>query len=278
MTMFKEGDNPQPGTPAVDVRAYTLGVRLASGKVTPCTEQGQRAEFAFGDTVKAVENGFGVALHSKTHSGGIGVPVLAGDVIELGEECIVGMVNFTIDGAVESLPVLLPASAGAAGDFIIGKASLGSSSLAKDADINRPSIAFEFYDHPMPIVGGDDQADTILSFPINLASVGNGDVVTDFTPGFAGEIVSWKFVVTVPATTAAKTMALNLEINAIDVTGGVLTITSANATPIGNVVAATAITAANTFDANDTISIEASAVTAFVEGAGVLTIRLRVAA
>lgn len=153
MTMFKEGDNPQPGTPAVNVRAFTLGVRLPSGKVTPCTAKGQRAEFVFGDTVEATENGFGVPLFSKTHSGGIGVRVLAGGVIAPGAELICDMVNFTIDGVVESLPVVRDAAlAGVAGNTVIGKATLGSSSAAADTDVTAPSIAMEFYDNPYVLV------------------------------------------------------------------------------------------------------------------------------
>lgn len=108
-----------------------------------------------------------------------------------------------------------------------------------------------------------------------LAGISNADVLTNFTPGFAGEIVGFEFITTTPVTTGAKTTALNLEINTTDVTGGVLTITSAAATPLGKVIAATAITANNTFDDDDTISIEATATTAFVEGTGTLVIKLR---
>ena len=110
---------------------------------------------------------------------------------------------------------------------------------------------------------------------VNLAGITNTDVLTNFTPGFAGDIVGFEFITTAPVTTAAKTAALNLEINTTDVTGGVLTITSAAATPLGKVIAATAITANNSFDDDDTISIEATAVTAFVEGSGTLVVKCR---
>lgn len=115
----------------------------------------------------------------------------------------------------------------------------------------------------------------LIPFTINLAGVTNADVVTNFTPGFAGDIVGFDFVVNTPVTTAAKTATLNLEIGTTDLTGGVLTITSAAATPLGKVISATAITANNSFDDDDTISIKATSVTAFVEGTGTLIVKCR---
>lgn len=114
-----------------------------------------------------------------------------------------------------------------------------------------------------------------LSFQIDLASVSAADLVTGLTPGFAGEIVDVDFVVNVPVTTASRAATLNLEIGAVDVTGGAVALTSANCTPMGATIAGTAITAANTFAATDTISVEASSVTAFAEGSGTLIVWLR---
>jgi hypothetical protein len=74
--------------------------------------------------------------------------------------------------------------------------------------------------------------------------------------------------------TAAKAADLNLEINSSNVTGGVLQLTSANCTPKGSKVGAAAITGNNVFGAEDSISIEASNVTAFAEGEGVLMISI----
>ena len=116
---------------------------------------------------------------------------------------------------------------------------------------------------------------SLVSFPVTLSAIGNADVVTNFTPGFAFEIVSLHFAVGAPVTTAAKTATLNAEIGAADLTGGVLTITSATATPLGKIINATAITAGNTGTAADTISIEATAVTAFAEGSGAIVLALR---
>jgi hypothetical protein len=115
---------------------------------------------------------------------------------------------------------------------------------------------------------------SVLAIPIKLAKVANGDVLTNFTPGFPGRIVSAAFAVTDPVTTASKAATLNLEIGTVNLTGGVISLTSANCTPLGAVIAGTAITANNTFGATDTISVEASSVTAFVEGEGVLLLTL----
>jgi hypothetical protein len=115
----------------------------------------------------------------------------------------------------------------------------------------------------------------IFNLPITLANVANGDVLTTWTPGFAGKIVSLNFAVTTAVTTAAKAATLNAEIGTTDLTGGTVALTSANCTPLGVIVAGAAITAANTFTATDTVSIEASSVTAFSEGAGILIITVR---
>ena len=111
----------------------------------------------------------------------------------------------------------------------------------------------------------------VVSLPITLAQItGAGDVLTTWTPGFAGRIVKAAFAVTTVVTTAAKAATLNLEIGTTNLTGGTIALTSANCTPLGAVVAAAAITAGNRFAASDTVSVEASSVTAFAEGAGVL--------
>lgn len=115
---------------------------------------------------------------------------------------------------------------------------------------------------------------SIVSIPVKFANIADGDIVTTYTPGFAGAIQKISMLVTDPATTAAKLSTLNAEIGTTNLTGGVLALTSANMTPLGAVVDATAITAANIFTDSDTISIEATSTTAFVEGEGVLLIVL----
>lgn len=120
--------------------------------------------------------------------------------------------------------------------------------------------------------GGSGGTPFILSLPITLANVADGDVLTTLTPGFNGTITKLEFAVTDPVTTGSKATSLNAEIGTTNVTGGVVALTSANCTPLGAVVSGSAITAANTFSSTDTISIEASSTTAFAEGEGVLYI------
>lgn len=115
---------------------------------------------------------------------------------------------------------------------------------------------------------------SILTIPVKLAKLANGDIVTTFTPGFAGTIEKISFVVTDPATTPDKAATLNLEIGTTDVTGGVLSLTTTACGTLGKVTDATAITGNNAFEDDDTISVEATNVTAFVEGEGALLIVL----
>lgn len=105
--------------------------------------------------------------------------------------------------------------------------------------------------------------------PINLASVANGDVLTNVVFGHAFKVLKETFAVTVPVTTGSKLATLNSEIGTTNVTGSAIALTSDNCTPIGALVAGGAITAANTGTATDTFSVEAASVTAFAEGAGV---------
>ena len=116
---------------------------------------------------------------------------------------------------------------------------------------------------------------SILAIPVKLAKVANGDVVTGYVPGFAGVIAKLSAVVVDPVTTADKGTTLNLEIGTTNLTGGVLTLTSANLATLGAKVDATAITANNTFGVADAISVEAASTTAFAEGEIVLLIVLK---
>lgn len=115
-----------------------------------------------------------------------------------------------------------------------------------------------------------------ISIPVKLAAItGAGDVVTEIRPGVYGTVESWEFLVTSPVTTAAKAATLNLEIDTTNVTAGTLALTSANATPLGKAIAGALITGANTITPESKLSVEASAVTAFAEGEGVLVLRIR---
>ena len=115
-----------------------------------------------------------------------------------------------------------------------------------------------------------------LAIPITLASItANGDVLTNYTPGYRFKVLAVDFAVGQPVTTVAKLITLNLEIDATNVTGGAVALTSANCTPLGALVAGSAVTAANVGTSAQTLSVEASGVTAFVEGDGMLLIKLQ---
>jgi len=111
-----------------------------------------------------------------------------------------------------------------------------------------------------------------VSFHIQLADVTDADVITTWTPGFAGRIIDMDFVVGDAVTTGSKLSTLNAEIGTTNLTGGTIALTSANCVHAA-VIAAAAITAANHFGATDTVSIEGSSTTAFSEGNGTLVIK-----
>lgn len=117
---------------------------------------------------------------------------------------------------------------------------------------------------------------TVVPFFFNLADVaGNGDVLTNYTPGFAFKVLGVDFAVCKAVTTGSKRADFNLEIGTTNVTGGVVSVTSAAATPAGALIAGTAVTGANTGAATDTLSIEAANVTAHAEGSGWLLVKLQ---
>lgn len=147
------------------------------------------------------------------------------------------------------------------GDHIVARARV--------AGVSTNTVAVHIqYEGVKPVVSFD--------LYVDLAVIADGDLMTAFTPGFAGTIEAVQLVVTDPVTTAAKASTLNLEIGTTDLTGGVLALTSANCTPLGKIVLGTAITADNTFGATDTISVEATSTTAFIEGQGSLNIRISI--
>jgi predicted RecA/RadA family phage recombinase len=140
--------------------------------------------------------------------------------------------------------------------------------VQKYVTTNTASVEFDAY----PAGAVANKIYGTITFPITNAKIADGDVVTTYTPGFAGTIEKWAYVTHDPVTTASKASTLNLEIGTVNLTGGVLALASATMTPIGKVIAASAITAGNTFSATDTISVEAATTTTFVEGTGSLVI------
>ncbi len=112
-----------------------------------------------------------------------------------------------------------------------------------------------------------------LVFFISATSIANGDLMSDYVPGYRFKLLSFDARCATPVTTGAKTATLNLEINSVNVTGGSLVLAGTYAQ--GAAQAGTAITAANTGTVGQAFSIEAATVTAFIEGAFWLFIKIQ---
>lgn len=273
----REGNNHPAGTPVEDVQRFTPGKYvplndspLIGTGVAPLSADGERAEFIFNDTRPAGRGLLGVGLMTPL-TGADAIRALAGGVVsdldylttKISEE----------DGH----PKFIRAADGEPGHWVSARANFGNSAAAEDlADDNglfHPSITVFLLGQGSYQIGTESVADTV-DFDIALAAVVADDqVVVTYTPTFAGSILSDWYRVTVGASTAAKTAKFKLFINAVQVTGGEITLTTANADTAGEIVAGTAITALNVFDANDVITLVSDDVTAFVEGSGTFYIR-----
>lgn len=110
----------------------------------------------------------------------------------------------------------------------------------------------------------------IVSIPIYLKNITTGDILTTYTPSFAGTITKVSVAVVEPTTDVDADATINLEIDTTDLTGGVVTIDDANMATLGTVVDGTAITGNNVFTASDTISVEGVLTNAFDDGEIVL--------
>jgi len=152
----------------------------------------------------------------------------------------------------------------------------GQTVVLSEADYKK--IPSSLFPGTIILLGSEVSGADLFAIPVTLSAItGNIDVLTNFVPGTEGAIAMVQFIVTEPVTTAAKLATITPFITpsggaAAAVTGGVLALTSANATPLGKVLSGTAITAANTFGPLDSISFRATAVTAFTEGRGVLVV------
>lgn len=129
-------------------------------------------------------------------------------------------------------------------------------------------------DMQLDVADGTQRIPLVVPLP-PLSTITAADIVTEIRPGIEGVIEHAEFVTTIAATTAAKAATLNLEIDTTNVTGGTIALTSANVTPKGAAIAASAITGANTLTRESKLSVEASSVTAFVEGEGFLIVYIR---
>ncbi len=112
---------------------------------------------------------------------------------------------------------------------------------------------------------------SVISVPIPAYSaIANSGVLMRLTPGYVGRILGMHVQATTAVTAGSKLATLTPKIATVAVTGGVVSMTSAGQNAIGAVQNGTTVTAANTFTAIQEITVEASSVTAFTEGAGVI--------
>lgn len=114
-----------------------------------------------------------------------------------------------------------------------------------------------------------------LTFQFDLADIADGDLVSDLIIGHKFKLLESYFVATEAATTGSKATTLSLAITDVAVTNSAIALTSANCTPAGAKVDNAGALAANTGSATDTLTVLAASTTAFVEGKGVLVIRIQ---
>lgn len=145
---------------------------------------------------------------------------------------------------------------------------------------------------PLPTVLTDNSTGTasntiaagvgISTLTIPLTSLATGlstaalDLLTGYVPGYRFKLLAFDFVTTIVGAGAGASQVFNLEIGAVNVTGGVLTVNLASTDTIGEITSGTAITAANIGTAADSISLEmAVGGTAFTSGSGYFVIRIQ---
>lgn len=130
--------------------------------------------------------------------------------------------------------------------------------------------ALRFGPSMAPVVG----VQTVALF-VNLADIAaNGDFL-NYKPGYAFRVLGLDYSVVKPVTTASKRADFTAKVGSTATTGGVASVTSAAATPQGTLVAGSAITAGGIGAATDTLRINASNVTAHVEGNGYILLKLQ---
>jgi len=120
-----------------------------------------------------------------------------------------------------------------------------------------------------------------ITIPVFAASaIANADELTTYTPGFNFEVIKIDFVCVTPITTAAKTATINPKIGTTVIPGTAVALAGTKAKGVvTNVWSAASLlspSAAHTYGGpTDTLSITASAVTAFAEGAGYFLVQIR---
>lgn len=111
-----------------------------------------------------------------------------------------------------------------------------------------------------------------LTFPIDAATIANGDLLTNYVPGHAFKILKVDAICNKAVTTGAKAATINMEINTTNLTGGVVSLSGTYS--LGGQINGSVVSANNTGTASDSFSIEASGVTTFVEGSFVFVVSI----
>jgi hypothetical protein len=112
------------------------------------------------------------------------------------------------------------------------------------------------------------------SVTVANSTIANGDLITTFVPGFTFKVASIQAIVDTAVTTGSKAANFQAAITntatgvKTNINGALLATTSANLTPVGKVLAASATDPQplNFGGPTDSFSLTASGVTAYVEG------------
>lgn len=200
----------------------------------------------------------------------LGRMIAAGSVLGATAATPVPEAQFNLDDEIlENVPV-----AGVTGQLDVGKVFFcPTDNIATDLTLTRPTRA-----QPLGIImryRATGYADVLLLglvARLALQGVGRKEIVrlgawdnADLADGnigiaipmaFSGKILSVHGVVEKAFTGSGGTALVNLEIDTVDVTGGVVTVSTAAGGTIGTVLAGTAVTGANYFQEGSTIDVE----------------------
>ena len=115
-----------------------------------------------------------------------------------------------------------------------------------------------------------------FEFHVNLVTISGADVVSAFTPGFAGKIIKMYWVTNTVTTDINGAATFKPYIGSLLVSGGVVTIghVAGDQATLGLVVNGTSVIGSNVFSNIDTLKIVASSVTAYDDGDGQLVLVL----
>lgn len=213
---------------------YYLMKITTAGRVQKCTVAGEAVYGVLQDKPTAQDMSCLVMTAGRSK-------VVYGDTVTMGT-------SLTTDSSGRAVPVALST------DVVIGTAEeAGAVNQVGSVMLGTASLS------------GVARVPTICSFSIDAADIANGDVVTEFVPGFAGTILKTFAVCTKAVSTDSKAALINFEIGTTNVTDGTIALSGKYA--LGAVVDNSVNPSAkNTFTSTDKLSIEASGVTTFSQG------------